>query len=111
ALDRLRRDPRYHVVRLLTTVSEEYGRVTMHGIRRSLLRAQAQAAGIELVEVPIPSPCPMDEYGRRMARALEAARQAGVETMAYGDICLEDVRAYREERLAAGGMEGLFPLW
>jgi uncharacterized protein (TIGR00290 family) len=96
---------------LITTVTESYGRVSMHGVRRELLARQAQALGIPLVEVVIPPACVNEVYEARMAEAFAAAPLSGVEAVAFGDLFLEDVRTYREERLAAGGKRGLFPLW
>lgn len=98
-------------VALLTTVTEEYERVSMHGVRRVLLRAQAVAAGLPLVEVSIPARCSNEIYEERMARALAGAELEGVEEVAFGDLFLADVRAYREARLAAAGKRGVFPLW
>ena len=110
ALGRLRRDG-VDVHALLTTVTEEYERVSMHGVRRELLHRQAKALGILLVEVPIPPACPNDVYEERMASALTAPPLEALEAVAFGDLFLEDVRAYREERLAALGKRAVFPLW
>jgi uncharacterized protein (TIGR00290 family) len=96
---------------LITTVTESYERISMHGVRRELLARQAEALRIPLVEVIIPPACVNDVYEARMAEAFAAAPLSGVEAVAFGDLFLEDVRAYREERLAAGGRHGLFPLW
>ena len=96
---------------LITTVTESYERISMHGVRRELLARQAEALGIPLVEVVIPPACVNDVYEARMAEAFAAAPLSSVEGVAFGDLFLEDVRAYREERLAAGGKCGLFPLW
>jgi uncharacterized protein (TIGR00290 family) len=96
---------------LLTTLTEGFERVSMHGVRRELLAAQARAVGIELVEVPIPPQCPNDVYEARMEEAFAAAPLVGVAAFAFGDLYLQDVRAYREERLAATGRRALFPLW
>jgi uncharacterized protein (TIGR00290 family) len=96
---------------LITTVTESYERISMHGVRRELLARQAEELGIPLVEVVIPASCVNDVYEARMAEAFAAAPLAGVEAVAFGDLFLEDVRAYREERLAAAGRCGLFPLW
>jgi uncharacterized protein (TIGR00290 family) len=106
----LRRE-RLEPVALITTVTESYERISMHGVRRELLVRQAQALGIPLVEVVIPPACVNDVYEARMAEAFAAAPLSRVEVVAFGDLFLEDVRAYREERLAAGGRRGLFPLW
>jgi uncharacterized protein (TIGR00290 family) len=96
---------------LLTTVAEEYDRVAMHGVRTSVLRAQAEAAGLPLIEVPIPSPCSNEIYEVRMRAAVERAVADGFTHAAFGDLFLEDVRRYREERLAGSGLQPLFPLW
>jgi uncharacterized protein (TIGR00290 family) len=96
---------------LITTVTESYERISMHGVRRELLARQRQALGIPLVEVVIPPACVNEVYEARMAEAFAAAPLSSVEAVAFGDLFLEDVRAYREERLAAGGRRGLFPLW
>ena len=96
---------------LITTVTESYERISMHGVRRELLARQAEALNIPLVEVGIPPACVNDVYEARMAEAFATAPLSGVEAVAFGDLFLEDVRAYREERLAAAGKRGLFPLW
>ena len=98
-------------VALLTTVTEDYGRVSMHGVRRELVVAQARAAGVPLVEVGIPAQCPNDVYEARMSATLAAPPLAGVRRMAFADLFLEDIRAYREERLRGAGWEAVFPLW
>ncbi|MEZ5839320.1 MAG: ATP-binding protein [Hyphomicrobiales bacterium] len=99
------------IVGLLTSVNEVAERVAMHGVRRRLLELQAEAAGLPLLEVPLPYPCTNDIYEARMRAASTKIRDEGVERMVFGDLFLEDVRAYREERLAAAGMQGIFPLW
>jgi len=99
------------VVGLLTTVNQAFERVAMHAVRVELLRAQAAAVGLPLVEVRLPWPCPNEAYEAAMARALEAARTQGVTGVAFGDLFLEDVRRYREEKLAPTGLRPLFPLW
>jgi uncharacterized protein (TIGR00290 family) len=96
---------------LITTVTEAYDRISMHGVRRELLAGQADAVGIPLVEVPIPSACVNDVYEARMAQAFASAPLSDIEMVAFGDLFLEDVRAYREARLAANDKRGLFPLW
>jgi uncharacterized protein (TIGR00290 family) len=96
---------------LITTVTEGYERISMHGVRRELLVRQADAVGVPLVEVVIPPACVNDVYEARMARAFTSPPLSGVEAVAFGDLFLEDVRSYREARLAAGGKRGLFPLW
>ena len=105
------RDEGSEPVALLTTVTENYGRVSMHGVRRELVRAQAEAAGVPLVEVAIPASCRNEVYEARMASALEASPLAGVGQMAFADLFLADIRAYREEKLAGAGWDAVFPLW
>jgi uncharacterized protein (TIGR00290 family) len=96
---------------LLTTVTEAYDRVSMHGVRTSLLRAQAEAAGLPLITAQLPSPCSNEVYEERMRAVVERAIADGFTHVAFGDLFLEDVRRYREERLAGTGLEPLFPLW
>lgn len=100
-----------HVAGLFTTVNEVFGRVAMHGIRRELLQAQAAAAGLPLIEIPIPYPCSNEDYERIMGGFLAEARAQGAEAMAFGDLFLEDIRAYREARLQGTGITPLFPAW
>jgi uncharacterized protein (TIGR00290 family) len=99
------------VAALLTTVNEAFDRVAMHAVRRDVLEAQARAAGLPLRVVPIPHPCSNEEYESRMRTAVAAAVAAGFTHVAFGDLFLEDVRRYREERLRGTGLEPLFPLW
>jgi uncharacterized protein (TIGR00290 family) len=99
------------VAGLLTTVNEAFDRVAMHGVRRSLLEAQAGAAALPLHIVPLPWPCSNDEYERRMGAAVSRFVQDGFTHVAFGDLFLEDVRQYRESRLEASGLTPLFPLW
>lgn len=96
---------------LLTTVTEEYERVSMHGVRVGLLREQAEAAGLPLVEVSMPPSCPNELYEARMAAALASPELRDCERYAFGDLFLEDIRAYREERLGAWGKQGVWPIW
>ena len=96
---------------LLTTVNEAVDRVAMHAVRREVLEAQARAAGLPLVVVPIPHPCPNEVYEARMKVAVAAAVAGGFTHVAFGDLFLEDVRRYRVERLAGTGLEPLFPVW
>ena len=110
-LHRLRTGGRYEVVGLLTTVNRVADRVAMHAVRAELLRAQADAAGLPLWCVPIPSPCSNDEYESAMAEAIARAEAEGIECVAFGDLFLEDVRAYREEKLASTRLRPVFPLW
>lgn len=111
ALHVLRTQGDFDVVGLLTTVTEPFDRVSMHGVRRSLLRAQARAAGLPLLEVDIPSPCTNQQYQQAMGRAIQQASRQQVTHMAFGDLFLDDVRAYREYQLAGTGIQPVFPLW
>jgi uncharacterized protein (TIGR00290 family) len=111
ALYVLRQRGEAELVGLVTTVTEPFDRVSMHAVRRELLYAQAERAGLPLWEVAIPAPCPNAEYEARMRALVERAVAAGVEQMAFGDLFLEDVRAYREAVLAATGLAPVFPLW
>ena len=111
ALSEIVRARTYHVDVLLTTVTGEYDRVSMHGVRRVLLRQQAAAIGISLTEVVVPPASSNAIYEREMGRAFADLRAAGIRRVAFGDIFLEDLRAYRERQLAAWDLECLFPLW
>lgn len=110
-LHRLRAGDRYEVAGLLTTINSVADRVAMHAVRSELLRAQAEAAGLPLWPVPIPSPCSNEEYECAMSAAVARAESEGVECIAFGDLFLEDVRAYREQKLASTRVRPLFPLW
>jgi uncharacterized protein (TIGR00290 family) len=99
------------VAALLTTVSEIHGRVSAHGVRREVVEAQAAAVGLPLVEVRLPVPCSNDVYDERMAAAVAKLRTEGVGEVVFGDVFLEDIRSYREERLSRIGMAARFPLW
>src|SRR5262249_11403613 len=96
---------------LLTTVNESVGRVAMHAVRVELLQAQAHATELSLITVPIPHPCPNDVYETRMSAAIDRARTEGFTHVAFGDLFLEDIRRYREERLKGSGLTPMFPLW
>lgn len=111
ALHALRTEGRVDVVGLVTTVNETYERVAMHAVRQTLLEAQAEAVGLPLWIVPIPSPCSNEQYEAAMGEVVRRARNEGVECMAFGDLFLADIRAYRESRLAGTGIEPLFPIW
>jgi uncharacterized protein (TIGR00290 family) len=100
-----------HVAALLTTVTEGYERISMHGVRRDLLERQAQSIGLPLHEVRIPPQCVNPTYEARMEEALRWHFDEGVRRVAFGDIFLEDLRAYRERNLARIGMTALFPIW
>lgn len=111
ALHEVRRAGELDVVGLLTTVTAPYQRVSMHAVRVALLQEQAAAAGLPVHIVEIPSPCPDAVYAQAMEGALAAARAQGVTHVVFGDLFLEDVRAYREARMAEAGMTPVFPLW
>jgi uncharacterized protein (TIGR00290 family) len=96
---------------LLVTINEAADRVAMHGVRTELVRAQAEAAGLPLITVSIPSPCPNEIYEERMAAACRSAVANGFTHVAFGDLFLDDVRRYRDERLAGSGLTPMFPLW
>lgn len=101
----------YDVVAALTTVTDTFARVSMHGVREALLRAQLSAAGLPSIVVRIPFPCPNDVYEREMASALAQAGAQGVTHVIFGDLFLADIRTYREARMADIGMTAVFPLW
>jgi uncharacterized protein (TIGR00290 family) len=111
ALHEIRRDGVFDIVGALTTVTGTFTRVSIHGVREALLDAQLAAAGLAARKVRIPYPCPNDVYEREMAAAVAQARADGVTHVIFGDLFLEDVRAYRENNLAGTGMTPLFPLW
>lgn len=111
ALHELRRRGEVEVVGLLTTVTVAYERVSMHAVREALLEEQAASAGLPLVKVRIPAPCSNEQYEQAMGEAVRDARARGVTQVAFGDLFLEDVRAYRERQLAGSGLEPVFPLW
>jgi uncharacterized protein (TIGR00290 family) len=107
----LRRGGEHQVIGLFTTVNAQFDRVAMHAVRRSLLEAQAKAAGLPLHVIDIPYPCPNVDYERIMGAFVAKARAQGVEAMAFGDLFLGDIRAYRERQLVGTGIAPLFPLW
>jgi uncharacterized protein (TIGR00290 family) len=111
ALHEVRRAGDCEIVGALTTVTETFNRVSMHGVRNELLLAQLDAAGLPGTLVPIPYPCPNEVYESRMAAALAEAKSAGVTQVIFGDLFLEDVRKYREDKLAGTGITPLFPIW
>jgi uncharacterized protein (TIGR00290 family) len=111
ALHRLRQSNEWNVVGLLTTFNQAANRVAMHAVRRELVEAQAVAAELPLWPVELPWPCRNDEYEERMRQAIEQARQQGIVGIAFGDLFLEDVRAYRFKLLAGTGLEPVFPIW
>lgn len=99
------------IVGVLTTINEVYDRVAMHGVRDSLLDRQIAELGLPVIKVPLPSPCPNDIYEARMAEATARIKAQGVRHMVFGDLFLEDIRAYRDQKLSAAGMEAIYPLW
>ena len=101
----------FEIVGALTTMTDTFRRVSMHGVREELLRAQLDTAGLHPVILHIPYPCPNEIYERKMAEAVAAARASGVTHMIFGDLFLEDVRAYRERQLSGTGIVPVFPLW
>lgn len=111
ALHRLLETGEYEIAALVTTVTAEFDRVSMHGVRRALLHAQASALGLPLEEVWIPKGASNEAYEARMKEALLRKKATGVEEVAFGDLFLRDIRAYRESRLEQVGLRGLFPLW
>lgn len=111
ALYRLQQDDRYDVIGLLTTLTEGYNRISMHGVRQELLRAQADALGLKLYPVWIPPACVNPVYEAAMRDAIERVKADGVTAIAHGDLFLEDVRQYRERMLDGSGIEPLFPIW
>ena len=111
ALHLLRADPAFEVLGLLTTVNQHFGRVAMHGFREELLDRQAEALGLPVSKVPLPWPRSNEIYEALMAEACARAVAAGVEGIAFGDLFLEDIRAYRVAKLAGTGLEPVFPCW
>jgi uncharacterized protein (TIGR00290 family) len=111
ALHVVRQSGEYDVSGALTTVTDGFGRVSMHGVREQLLQAQLAAAGLAPLIVRIPYPCPNEVYERAMAAAMQEAGARGIGHVIFGDLFLEDVRAYRERQLAGTGIAPVFPLW
>jgi uncharacterized protein (TIGR00290 family) len=111
ALAVLRERTDIEIVGLFTTVTRAFDRVAMHAVRTELLRAQARAVGLPLTEIRIPFPCSDAEYANAMSEALRAAAQDGVAAVAFGDLFLQDVRQFREDRMRGTGITPLFPLW
>lgn len=111
ALHEARQSGDFDVVGALTTVTDAFGRVSMHGVREELLMAQLDAAGLPAITVRIPYPCPNEIYEREMAAAMAAAKARGITHIIFGDLFLEDIRAYRVEKLKETGITPVFPLW
>jgi uncharacterized protein (TIGR00290 family) len=111
SLHLLRQDPEIEVVALITTFNEAFDRVAMHAVRRELVELQAKSAGVPLWKVPLPWPCSNQEYEARMREVCARALREGVRAIAFGDLFLTDIRAYRERQLADTGLAPLFPVW
>jgi uncharacterized protein (TIGR00290 family) len=111
ALHEARRLGLAQIAGVLTTINEVHDRVAMHGVRNALLDRQIAALGLPVIKVPIPSPCPNEIYEARMAQACERIKAQGIRHIVFGDLFLEDIRAYRLEKLSVVGMEPIFPLW
>lgn len=111
ALHEARRAGEYDIVGALTTITANFDRVSMHGVRRGILNAQLDAVRLPLVAVEIPFPCPNEIYEARMSAAMTAARADGITHIIFGDLFLEDIRGYREEKLRGTGVVPVFPLW
>jgi diphthamide synthase (EF-2-diphthine--ammonia ligase) len=111
ALHEVRRVGAFDVVGALTTVTETFGRVSIHGVREEVLHAQLAAAGLPPRVVPIPCPCSNEAYEARMGAAMADAMRDRITHIIFGDLFLTDVRAYREQKLAGTGMTPVFPLW
>ena len=111
ALHKVRLEGEYEIIGALTTITENFQRVSMHGVRLDVLGAQLRAANLPLVQVMIPFPCPNEVYEERMGVVVKAAAAAGITKIIFGDLFLEDIRAYREEKLRGTGIKAVFPLW
>ena len=111
SLYELRRSKQYEVVGLLTTVTQDYDRISMHGVRRILLEQQAESVGVPLRKILIPKTCTNEIYERLMAEEMEQLKREGIFLVAFGDIFLQDLKDYREQNLAKAGMKGVFPVW
>ena len=111
SLHEVRRAGEFDVVGALTTVTETFARVSIHGVRQEILRAQCEVAGLPQRIVPIPYPCPNEIYEARMGEAVASAVREGITHMIFGDLFLADIRAYREQKLAGTGITPVFPLW
>jgi uncharacterized protein (TIGR00290 family) len=111
ALHEARRVGAFDIIAGLTTVTHSFARVSMHGVREDLLLAQLAAAGLDSILVRIPYPCPNEIYEREMVTAIGVAKARGITHVIFGDLFLQDVRAYRERQLAGTGITPVFPLW
>jgi uncharacterized protein (TIGR00290 family) len=111
ALHVLRQSDEYEITGLLTTINSAFDRVAMHGVRRELVEAQAEAAGLPLWKIPLPWPCSNEQYESAMSTVCAKAIDQGIQSVAFGDLFLEDVRQYREDRMRRAGLTPIFPLW
>ncbi len=111
SLYEIQKSKKYEIVSLLTTITEGYDRVSLHGVPRVLVERQAHSLGLPIHEVFIPKSCSSEEYGAKMMGVLTKLKQNGVSSVVFGDIFLEEVRKYREDNLSKLGMEGIFPIW
>jgi len=111
ALHELRKDDRYEILALMTTVTQDYDRISMHGVRRELLERQADSIGIPLEKILISTQCTNTEYEEKMKATLLRYKDQGVTAVVFGDIFLEELKKYREDNLAKVGMTGIFPVW
>ncbi len=111
ALYEIQKNQKYEVVSLLTTITEDYDRVSLHGVPRALVEQQAYSLGLPLEEVFIPKSCSNEEYESKMREVLARFKGDGVSAVVFGDVFLEDVRKHREDNLSKIGMKGIFPLW
>lgn len=111
ALYNLQQDPEIDLVGLFCTVNKEFNRVAMHGVRVELLQKQAQSIGLPLEILEIPNPCSNSEYEAVMSEFVDRAKSSKIERFAFGDLFLEDIRHYREEKLKDSGISPIFPIW
>ena len=111
ALYEIQRSQKYEIVSLLTTITKDYDRVSMHGVPRILVEQQANSLGLPLEEVFIPRSCSNEEYESKMRATLAKFKRDGVSAVVFGDVFLEGVRKYREDNLSKAGMKGIFPIW
>lgn len=107
----LKSDPDVEICGLFTTLNEAFDRVAMHGVRRELVEAQAEAAGLPVHFIPLPHPCPNEIYEAKLGAFVEKMRDEGIEGMAFGDLFLQDIRSYREDKFTGTGIEPIFPIW
>ena len=111
ALYEIQKSSSYQVATLLTTITREYDRISMHGVRRPLLERQAASLGLPLHQIPISKGASNEEYEREMAQAFNTYRRSGIDSVVFGDLFLEDIRAYRDQFLASQKMQALYPVW